>query len=171
METTTIVLDGATFTFPVEVLAHFEKQVSEVKTAQSKMVADHAAALGLATAERDALQAKVDAAEAAIITEDKLDEMVAERVALLDCARKVVADYDGAKKTGEEICKDVCTRKGVEVKDRSPEYIKARFDILVEDAGKEATKRALVGDAKPQSKTGWQAKRNERITGKKETSK
>jgi len=163
METTTIVLDGVSYTVPVQaaqLVEKLQKQVSEVKTASEKIVADHAA-------ECDTLQAKIDAALASVPTQDAIDRQVVERVSLIDSARKVVADYDGSGKTAHQIRTEVCTAKGVAVADKSPEYIQARFDILIEDAGKLATREALKVEDKatgiPEGKSASEVAREKRM--------
>lgn len=148
METTTIVLDGVTYSLPVQAAQLVEKlqtQLSEVSAAKEQLVADHAMVIDEARKERDALQGKLDAANAAKLTQDAIDKMVAEKIALLGDARKLVEDYDGAGKTADQVRAEVCERKGVKVQDKSPEYILARFDALLEMAGMDSTRAALSG--------------------------
>ena len=148
METTTIVLDGVTYSLPVQAAQLVEKlqtQLSEVSAAKEQLVADHAMVIEEARKERDALQGKLDAANAAKLTQDAIDKMVAEKIALLGDARKLVEDYDGAGKTADQVRAEVCERKGVKVQDKSPEYILARFDALLEMAGMDSTRAALSG--------------------------
>lgn len=170
MDMTTLVLDGETLTIPVpvsEMIASLRKQVSDSEEQRTQIVEDREALQAVADKAKedlDSMQAKVDHLESERMTQDQMDALVAGRVALLDQARKVVADYDGAGKSVEEVHRDVVEKSGVNVADKSPEYVKARFDILVEDAGRDATRKALGSDQHTEKTAEtWQEKRQKRM--------
>ena len=172
MDKTTIVLDGLPVVLDLDaakIVSKMRDELSEVKAASEKMVVDHAAAVSAIKAERDAIEAERDAAKEATekskLTQDQLDKKVAERLTLVESARRIVSDYDATGNTDDEVRKDILGLKKIDVVDRTPEYIRARFDVMVEDA-----EAAHVGDAlgakgvgAPKKRDTWQDKRAKRI--------
>jgi len=170
-EMTTLVLDGVSYTMPVQVaqvVGKLQRELDKVESAQNKVAEDHATALAAVTTERDQTKARLDATEADRKTEDQLDVLVEQRLQLVEKARTVVADYDASGKSAEAVFTEVCTKKGVDCTGKSAEYIQARFDVLAEDAEKSATKNAIVGDGAPKTgstRKSWRELRHERTTG------
>lgn len=82
----------------------------------------------------DGLQAKLDDAVAKQPTPEMLDALVDNRIAVRDAAVKFDKDYDWKGKDCETIRKDIVSThcKDVDIENVSVEYIKARFDALVE---------------------------------------
>jgi len=77
-------------------------------------------------------------------SKETLDSLVEERFRVVNAARKVLGDsYDWRGKTTEEIQKDVLRSAGVPTEGRSLEYLRARFDALVESTGDNPLRSAL----------------------------
>lgn len=86
-----------------------------------------------------AKDAEIDKLKADSMTADKLDAAIAERVKLIGDAKRIVnLDYKG---DADAIRKQaVSAIVGADkVADKSPAYIEARFDALLESAGKQTT--------------------------------
>ena len=85
-------------------------------------------------ATNDALQAKLDDANSKIPTEDSLDKLVSERTALVDSVRKIVPDLKWEGKDEDTLRREVVAAKcpNVKMDSVSTDYVKARFDMLVE---------------------------------------
>lgn len=85
-------------------------------------------------ATNDALQAKLDDANSKIPTADSLDKLVTERTALVDSVRKVAPDMEWEGKDADTLRREVVAAKcpNVQMDSASTDYIKARFDMLVE---------------------------------------
>lgn len=83
----------------------------------------------------DSLKAKIDDLQSKLPTSAQLDKMVADRIALVTAA-KSVSDVVCDGKTADEIMKEVVADKcpSVQLDSVSGDYIKARFDMLVESA-------------------------------------
>ena len=91
------------------------------------------------TAENAKLQARVDALTAdAKAFDNLLQEAVQTRLDLVDAARSVLADLDPKGKKDRDIYLSVIahTDGAFKPEGKSDEYLKARFDFLVEQAGK-----------------------------------
>jgi hypothetical protein len=90
-----------------------------------------------AKAKEDADKAELDAAKEKIPTADTIDKLVEERTALVDTVLKVMPEIEWQGKDAEALRSEVVAAKCSDVQmdsaETSPEYIKARFDILVAD--------------------------------------
>ena len=82
----------------------------------------------------DSLQAKLDDAKSNILTADELDTKVSERKALIDNILKIDPDVKWEGKDSNELIKIVVADKcpTVQMDSVSDDYIKARFDMLLE---------------------------------------
>jgi len=79
---------------------------------------------------------------------ETLDSLVEERFRVVTAARQILGDsYDWRGKSTEEIRKDALRSAGISVEGRSMDYLRARFDALVESAGADTLRSAL--DALP----------------------
>ena len=91
----------------------------------------------------DSLQARLDDALSKMPTSEAIDKLVADRSAFIDSVRKVEAEYDFVGKDEDTIRKEIVSKhcSNVQLDSVSGDYIKARFDILVEtaDANPQAT--------------------------------
>ena len=84
----------------------------------------------------DSLKAQLDTAKSKVPSQKTIDKMVADRMALIDSVRKVcpdiVVDGKGSFELMAEAVKTCCPN--VQMDSVSDDYIKARFDSLVESA-------------------------------------
>jgi hypothetical protein len=73
-----------------------------------------------------------------------LDSLVEERFRVVAAARQILGDsYDWRGKSTEEIRLDTLRSAGIQTEGCTPEYLRARFDALVESAGSNALRSAL----------------------------
>ena len=106
-----------------------QKQLTrDAQVAADKVIADKDAELAKKDAEIDALKAKQ-------LTDAEIDAKVAARSELIATA-KAIHDADYTGKSDSEIKAAALTAKGVDIKDKSAEYIAARFDIEAENTNK-----------------------------------
>jgi len=110
---------------------------AEEKEKEKKAKEDElAAAKEKEAATTDSHKAQLDEANSKVPTGEVLDKLVAERSALVDSVKKVVPDIEWEGKDAATLMKEVVAAKcdNVQMDSVSADYIKARFDILVEDA-------------------------------------
>ena len=105
-----------------------EKLTRDAQVAADKVIADKDAQLAAKDAEIDVLKAKQ-------LTDAEIDAKVAARSELIATA-KAIHDADYTGKSDSEIKAAALTAKGVDIKDKSAEYIAARFDIEAENTNK-----------------------------------
>jgi len=75
---------------------------------------------------------------------ETLDSLVEERFRVVAAARQILGDsYDWRGKSTETIRRDALRSAGIETKGRTPDYLRARFDALVESVGANALRSAL----------------------------
>jgi hypothetical protein len=73
-----------------------------------------------------------------------LDSLVEERFRVVAAARQILGDsYDWRGKSTEEIRLDTLRSAGIQSEGHTPDYLRARFDALVESAGANALRSAL----------------------------
>jgi hypothetical protein len=73
-----------------------------------------------------------------------LDSLVEERFRVVAAARQILGDsYDWRGKSTEEIRLDALRSAGIQSEGHTPDYLRARFDALVEAAGSNALRSAL----------------------------
>lgn len=113
------------------------KKAEDTEEEEKKRKEEEAAKADKFKKTEDALQAKLDDALSRIPTTEHLDKLVAERTALIDAARQVMPDLQWEGKSAEAIRLEVVGAKCplVQLDAVSPDYIAARFDMLVEGAG------------------------------------
>jgi hypothetical protein len=137
----TITVDG----IPVEVtdagaqvIATLQKRCEDTKKEKDQLVADHAKAVAAKDIDLAKKDAEIEKLKGSQMDAAKLDKLVADRADLLAKAKAVVSDFDGKGLTDADIRRKVVATKigDAAVKDRSDDYVAARFDILVEDASK-----------------------------------
>ena len=105
-----------------------EKLTRDAQLAADKVIADKDTQLAAKDAEIDALKAKQ-------LTDAEIDAKVAARSELIATA-KAIHDADYTGKSDSEIKALAVSAKGVDIKDKSAEYIAARFDIEAENTNK-----------------------------------
>lgn len=85
-------------------------------------------------AQVDTLQAKLDDAETKILSDEDLDKRIEAKRELMDTVSAIISDFDFAKKSDDQIRKEVVeTKCKIDVSDKSADYINARFDGLIEE--------------------------------------
>lgn len=142
-----VTIDGVDFDVSDQAAQAIDKLMSKLKDAQTKIAASEndasqtKADSDTKTTEmqktQDELQAKLDSALSKIPTAKCLDELVDQRIMLVDAARRVAPTFDWKGKDAATICKSIVADKcpNVKIDDVSSDYIKARFDTLVEATG------------------------------------
>lgn len=116
--------------------------IEQFKADSAKTIADlntsHAAILAAKDKDIATRDAEIDALKAKIVDGAALDKLVADRADLCAVAAKIAPTVKLDGLADADIRKAVVTTKlgDAAVKDKSADYINARFDILAEDAGK-----------------------------------
>lgn len=149
-------------------------RIADSKTANDKLVSDHAAAIAakdkdLAAKDGDLAKkdAEIDALKGKIVDGAALDALVQGRGDLVAKAKAIAPGVATDGKSDADIRKAVVAAKlGDEaVKDKAAAYIDARFDILAEDvkpADPDPVRRLSidglkqVGDARQQADAAWE---------------
>lgn len=136
-----VTVDGVTIETTdqgAQVIQKLQDQIRQLTDTSAQTLKDHATAL----AQRDADIAKKDGEIAELkkktLDAASLDKLVAARAVLVDSARLVFKDIkvDGLDDAGIRLAAVTGALGADVVKDKSPAYIDARFDILVEEAKK-----------------------------------
>jgi len=135
----TVTVDG----IPVEVtdqgaivIATLQQRLADATAASTKVLADHAAALADKDKTIAAKDAEIDGLKAKVLDATALDKLVAARADLVNAAHVIAKDVKTDGLSDADIRKAVVTAKlgDAAVKDKTPAYIDARFDILVDEA-------------------------------------
>lgn len=108
----------------------------------STLQATHDSAVASINAKHDAekqkLIAQIDQSKANEMTPEKLDAVIADRMAIVTSAQKIVTDYNATGKTCMQVKRDILTAKFGdsigEEKLKNDVYVDARFDALTETA-------------------------------------
>lgn len=139
----TIIVDG----LPVETTDAGEAAVNKLRgmldtSAKALETAqrDHSTAIAAKDSELAKKDAEIDALKAKVLSDADLDKRVAARAGLLDTAKRIAKDVKTDGLTDAEVRRAVVVARlgDAAVKDKSDDYIGARFDILAEDAGSTA---------------------------------
>lgn len=150
----TVTVDG----IPVEVtdqgatvIATLQQRLADAAKKATDADTAHSAAIAAKDKEIATKDAEIDALKAKVVDAAALDKLVADRAGLVALAGKIAKDVKTDGLSDADIRKAVVTAKlgDAAVKDKSADYINARFDILAEDAAKTDTVdpfRAAVGD-------------------------
>jgi uncharacterized protein len=139
----TVTVDG----IPVEVtdqgatvITTLQQRIADAAKKASDTETAHAAVVAAKDKDIATRDAQIDDLKKKVVDGPALDKLVADRAILLDVARKIAKDvkFDGLDDAA--IKRAVVTAKlgDAAVKDKSADYINARFDILAEDAAKGA---------------------------------
>lgn len=125
----------------------FKKVRAELQAARAEkttLVTDHASVIDAKDAEIDKLKGKLEVAEAAVATPEKIEVLAAERAALAGQAKVLVGDSaDFTGKTNEQIRREAVEAKvGKALPDHSDDRIAGMFEAFAADAaGKSAYER------------------------------
>jgi hypothetical protein len=126
-----------------QALARLDAKVTEGQTALATAQTAHDRALAAKDAEIDGLKAKV-------VDQATIDRLADEKSTVVDAAKRIAGDKlgDTAGKTVAEVRKMTCDAVGIETKDRSDDYIAARFDALA-DAANDDKESVTTTDRQP----------------------
>lgn len=115
-------------------LVDMEKEAEEKDTELKKKEDEAEEAKKEAKKTEDSLKAKLDDATSKVPSPEAIDKMVADRTALVDSVKKVCPEIVVDKKDEQTLMKEVVSTKcsNVQLDSVSEDYIKARFDMLVE---------------------------------------
>ncbi len=104
-----------------------EKKKAEDEEGEENLKKDHKVKL-------DTMQAKLDDADSKVPTPEMLDALVDNRIATRDAAVLIMPELEWVGKDCEAIRKEVVTAKvdNFDGEKMSPDYIRARFDMLAE---------------------------------------
>lgn len=109
-----------------------QKNAEEVKAKEDEMEEEKKKA----SKTEDALKAELDDAKSKLPTADSLDKLVKDRIAVVDSVRKVMPEIEFEGKDADTLRKEVVAAKcpNVQMDSVSPDYIQARFDMLLDAA-------------------------------------
>jgi len=140
----TIIVDGVSFSCSQQTAEvvnklvddnhELEKEIDRLKEIQKEEMED----LEVKQKEAmDKLHEELDSAHEKVTDADKLDELVAERSVLVDNAEKLIKDFKHDGLSNPEIKSQVVAKVcDIDLKEKSEEYIDARFDGLIQDKAK-----------------------------------
>lgn len=146
--TKTIMFDGISIEVTDAGAQAIEKLQSKLTDASAKAAeADvaHKAAIADKEKELATKDAEIDALKSKVLDDAAIDKRVQERADLIATA-KSVADQDYSGMSVDQIrAKAVSTKLGdAAIKDKSVEYVNARFDILAEDSVKDPHRQVVA---------------------------
>lgn len=167
MTTRKIVIDGFTIETTdqgAEALQKLQAQNQVLTDAAKATQAAHDAAIAAKDKELAAKDAEIDALKKATLTDAQLDAKVQARASLISKAQKLAKDADFTGKSDIEIMTDAVTavRGADAVKDKSPAYIEAAFDLAV-DAKPDPFRQAMQGRDKQAANDNGQSAYEKRL--------
>lgn len=144
---TTVMVDGLsveTTDAGAQAISKLSKELADSKEAKATADKAHADALKAKDTELAAKDAEIEKLKGSQLSDEDLDKRVKDRADLISTA-KAIADIDYTGKSDGDIRKTAVVAKlGADsVKDKSDDYIAARFDILAEDASADPVRRTL----------------------------
>lgn len=154
----TVVVDGLTVESTaagVEAINKVQKQLEDAEAKATETRSTHDKAIADKDAEIAKRDAKIDELEKQVMTDAQLDAAVKERADLVGQA-KAIADEDYSGMSPDEIRKAAVTAKlGDEaIKDKSPAYVMARFDVLAEGEDAEDSLRSVLAKKRTNDSAG-----------------
>lgn len=152
---TTVTVDGLaveTTDAGAQAIAKLQKDNDTLRQQKDQQASEHAEALKAKDQELAKKDAAIDDLKGQVLDETALDARVKERGDLIAQAKQV-ADKDYSGMSADAIRKAAVEAKlGSSVVDgKSPAYIEARFDTLVEDAEQDPVRQVVRGGAFPAS--------------------
>lgn len=143
-----VVVDGITIDTTeqgAEVIAKLQKQVSDSTDALSTAKTDHTTAIAAKDKELGEKDAEIEKLKGEKISDADLDAMVADRASVVEAAKKIDDSVETAGKSNADIRRAVVAKKfgDATVKDKSDDYVQARFDALVDAAPTDPVRKAL----------------------------
>lgn len=136
MTTRKLIVDGIS----IETTEQGAEAITKLQDGLTKAKDEAVAAIALKDKELATKDAEIATLKAAILTDAQIDEKVQARASLVDKARKLTdADFTG-KTDAEIMALAVKAKRGeAAIKDKSPAYIEAAFDIAVTDGATAGT--------------------------------
>lgn len=138
----TVVVDGLSVLTTDQGAQAIAKLQADLTSSAAKFAdaeTKHHQALAAKDADIAKKDAEIDALKGKVLDASALDKLVADRADLIGKAKVLAKDVNTAGLSDADIKKAVVVAVvGDSAKDKSPTYIDARFDILVEDAVKKA---------------------------------
>ncbi|TPN26618.1 DUF2213 domain-containing protein [Mesorhizobium sp. B2-3-3] len=139
----TVVVDGLSVTTTDQGAQAISKLLKDLESSAAKLTAlatDHAAAIAAKDKDLAKAHAERDDAKAKILSDADLDKRVAARADLIGKAKAIAKDVKTDGLSDAAIRKAAVAAKlgDAAIADKAEAYIDARFDILVEDAVKDA---------------------------------
>ncbi len=143
MNLKTVTVDG----IPVEVtdqgatvIATLQQRLADAAKKASDTETSHAALIAAKDKDIATRDAEIDKLKGQVLDAAALDKLVTDRANLIALAAKIAKDVKTEGLSDADIRKAVVTAKlgDAAVKDKSDDYINARFEILAEDAAKSA---------------------------------
>lgn len=149
IKTRTVLVDGLsveTTDAGAQAISKLQGDLASSHTKLSDAETAHKAAIAAKDGELAKKDAEIDSLKGKVLTDAALDAKVKERADLMTTA-KAIADQDYTGKSADDIRKSAVVAKlgDAAIKDKSAEYIAARFDILAEDAKADPVRKHLAG--------------------------
>lgn len=154
---TTITVDGLsvqTTDAGAQAIAKLSKELSDAREAKTKANDEHVDAIKAKDKEMAEKDAELEKLKKAQVSDEDLDKRVKDRADLIATA-KMIADVDYSGKSDADIRKTavVAVLSADAIKDKSDDYVAARFDILAEDANKDPVRKVIDGKVTTAIKT------------------
>lgn len=167
MTTRKIVIDGITIETTDQGAEAISKLQAEKQALADAKAADktaHDAAIAAKDKELATKDAEIDALKKAVLTDAQLDAKVQARAALISKAQKLAKDTDFTGKSDIDIMAAAVTavRGADAVKDKSPAYIEAAFDLAV-DAQPDQFRQDMQGREKQAANDNGQSAYEKRL--------
>lgn len=139
----TVVVDGLSVTTTDQGAQAISKLLKDLESSAAKLTAlatDHATAIAAKDKDLAKKDAEVDGLKAKVLSDADLDKRVAARADLIGKAKAIAKDVKTDGLSDAAIRKAAVAAKlgDAAIADKTDAYIDARFDILVEDAVKDA---------------------------------
>ncbi|TPM39593.1 DUF2213 domain-containing protein [Mesorhizobium sp. B2-3-4] len=139
----TVVVDGLSVTTTDQGAQAISKLLKDLESSAAKLTAlatDHAAAIAAKDKDLAKKDAEIDGLKGKVLSDADLDKRVAARADLISKAKAIAKDVKTDGLSDAAIRKAAVSAKlgDAAIADKTDAYIDARFDILVEDAVKDA---------------------------------
>lgn len=136
----TVMVDGLsiqTTELGAQAIAKLQAQIGDAAGAAREAEKQHQTAMALKDGEIEKLKTELTATKAAVLSDAQIQERVASRATLIATAANFVDAATLTAKTDAEVRAAVVQAKfgDAAVTGKTDDYIQARFDMLVEDAG------------------------------------
>jgi len=150
-----VTVDGITVEMSdtaAQVVSKIQKQLSDAIADNLRLTTDHAAALKAKDTEIAQKDAEIEKLKSEKLTDAQLDALVTARADVIGKAKAIVADVKTEGLSIPAIRRAVVSARlgDAAVKDKSDDYVEARFDLLADAAkGTDPVRQAIIGDQRP----------------------